>query len=45
MPKIGKRQDGSETIIKNAEIAAEEKMPIAGYGMAVIFLEVGQMSG
>ena len=32
-----------ETIIKNAEIAAEEKMPICqDTGMAVIFLEVGQ---
>ncbi|HEY8499259.1 MAG TPA: fumarate hydratase [Clostridia bacterium] len=32
-----------ETIIKNAEIAAEEKMPICqDTGMAVVFLEVGQ---
>lgn len=32
-----------ETIIKNAEIAADEKMPICqDTGMAVVFLEVGQ---
>jgi fumarate hydratase subunit alpha len=32
-----------ETIIKNAEIAAEEKLPICqDTGMAVVFLEIGQ---